>query len=72
MSFSPSLLFLSLVAGTIGLALLAYGKKQARLPHVVVGVLFMVYPYFTPTAVSMLVVGALLGAGLWWVIRLGW
>ena len=72
MSFSPSLLLLSFVAGTIGLALLAYGKKQARLPHVIVGLLFMIYPYFTETLTSMLLVGVLLGAGLWWVCRLGW
>jgi hypothetical protein len=35
-------------------------------------VVLMVYPYFTPTATSLAVVGALIGAGLWWAIRLGW
>jgi hypothetical protein len=32
----------------------------------------MVSPYFTSTITSMLVVAAVIGAGLWWVIRLGW
>lgn len=72
MSFSPSSLLLSFALGGIGLALLAYGKKQQRWPHVIVGLLFVVYPYFIESALVMLLVGAALGAGLWWVVRLGW
>jgi hypothetical protein len=49
-----------------------YGKKQARIPHLVWGVLFIVYPYLVPSASWMLAIGAGLGVGLWWVIRLGW
>ena len=72
MSLDPIWLFLSLIPGGIGFVLLVYGKKQLRWPQMVAGLAFMVYPYFTPTVMSMVAVGALLGALLWMAIRLGW
>jgi hypothetical protein len=68
----PAWLFLSLIPGGIGFVLFVYGKKQARWPQLVAGLAFMAYPYFTPSIVSMTVVGALLGAALWIAIRGGW
>jgi len=65
-------LFLSLIPGGIGFVLFVYGKKQQRWPHLAAGLLFMVYPYFTPSIVSMTLVGALLGGALWVAIRGGW
>jgi hypothetical protein len=65
-------LFLSLIPGGIGFVLFVYGKKQGRWPQLVAGLAFMVYPYFTPSVISMTVVGALLGGGLWVAIRGGW
>jgi len=32
----------------------------------------MVYPYFTPTLVSLCVTGAAIGLILWYAVRLGW
>lgn len=72
MSFDPNELLLSLLAGSIGLVLFIYGRRQSRMPQLVGGLLFMVYPYFTANTTWMLVVGAALGVGLWWVIRIGW
>jgi hypothetical protein len=43
---SAGILFLSLVIGSIGLALFIYGKRQSRLPQLVGGLLLMAYPYF--------------------------
>ena len=71
MSFEPGMLFLSLVTGTIGLALFVYGKKQARWPQMIAGLAFMVYPYFVTGMTVLVVVGLILGALLWWMIRLG-
>jgi hypothetical protein len=68
----PAWLFLSLIPGGIGFVLFVYGKKQARWPQLVAGLAFMAYPYFTPSIVSMTIVGALLGAALWVAIRGGW
>ncbi len=72
MTLDATWLFLSLIPGGIGFVLFVYGKKQGRWPQLVAGLAFMIYPYFTPTVVSMTVVGALLGAGLWVAIRGGW
>ena len=71
MSFEPGLLFLSLVTGTIGLALFVYGKKQTRWPQMAAGLAFMVYPYFVTDMVGIVVVGLVLGALLWWTLRAG-
>ncbi len=72
LNLDPTLIFLSLIPGGIGFVLFVYGKKQHRWPQLVAGLVFMVYPYFTPSALSMIGVGALLGAGLWATLRLGW
>jgi hypothetical protein len=68
----PTWLFLSLIPGAIGFVLFVYGKKQQRAIHLLAGLAFMVYPYFTPTATSMSVVGVALGAALWLAVRAGW
>ena len=71
-TLDPTWLFLSLIPGGIGFVLFVYGKKQERWPHLVAGLAFMVYPYFTPGVVALAGVGVLLGAMLWMAVRLGW
>jgi len=72
MSLDPTWLFLSLIPGGIGFVLLVYGKKQERWPQLAAGLVLMVYPYFTPTILSLVGVGTVVGALLWMAIRLGW
>ena len=72
MTLDPTWLFVSLIPGGIGFVLLAYGKKQGRWPHVVAGLLLMVYPYFTATVVPLVATGAAIGGLLWYAVRLGW
>jgi len=72
MSLDPTWLFLSLIPGGIGFVLLVYGKKQGRWPQLVAGLLFMVYPYFATSVVSLVVTGGVIGVLLWYAIRLGW
>ena len=72
MNFDPTWLFLSLIPGGVGFVLFKYGRKQERWPQVVAGLAFMVYPYFTTSIAALVSVGALLGVGLWYAIRLGW
>jgi hypothetical protein len=72
MSIDPTWLFVSLIPGGVGFVLLAYGRKQDRWPHIVAGLLMMVYPYFTPGLPALFVTGAAIGAGLWYAVRLGW
>jgi len=72
MTLEPGPLFLSILFGLVGSALLLYGKKQQRIPQMIAGLLFIVFPYFTASTMSMSVVGAAVAAGLWWVLREGW
>ena len=46
--------------------------KQQRWPQLAAGLMFMVYPYFASGLVPLVVIGAVIGFGLWYVIRLGW
>jgi uncharacterized membrane protein len=71
-ALDPWWLFLSLIPGGIGFVLFVYGKKEQRWPMIVGGLVFMVYPYFTPTVTEMVGVGVLLGVGLWLTVRAGW
>ena len=72
MDFSVGALMASLIAGSIGMGLVVYGRKQRRVPHLVVGLALIVFPYFLSSA---LLIGAiaigLLGL-LWLLSRLGY
>jgi hypothetical protein len=72
MSFDPGSILLELLVGGVGFVLFTYGRKQQRAPHLVVGLLFMVYPVFVSSLLALVVVAILLGGGLWWAVRLGW
>jgi hypothetical protein len=55
------------------MVLFVYGKKQGRWGMVVAGLVFMVYPYFTETITSLLVVGVVLSVLTWLGMRdSGW
>ena len=72
MDFSPSALFASLLVSSVGFALLRYGKKQARAPQLIVGLLLTVGPYFVATAALTYGLAAVAIGGLWWAVRMGW
>jgi hypothetical protein len=72
MTFDPNWLLLSLIPSGIGFVLFTYGKKQQRWPHFAAGLLFMVYPYFATTVMSLIAAGGAIGFGLWYAVYLGW
>lgn len=72
MEFDPTLLMLSLVPSGIGFVLFTYGRKQDRWPQLLCGLLLMVYPYFTGTVGTMVSVRIFLGAGLYFMLAVGW
>ena len=72
MDLDPTWLFLSLIPGGVGFVLAVYGKKQGRWPHAVAGLLFMVYPYFTNSVMSLVGVGAAIGLALYFALQAGW
>jgi len=72
MSLDPTWLFLSLIPSGAGFVLFIYGKKEVRPPQLVSGLLLMVYPFFATSVISLVAVGAVIGAGLWWALKMGW
>jgi hypothetical protein len=64
-------LFATMVASTLGFGVFTYGRKQVRMPHIVVGVLLMIVPGFVDgTTTVWALTGASLGA-LWLGTRYG-
>jgi hypothetical protein len=70
--FETSSLLASLVIGSVGFVLLAYGKKQSRVPHMAVGIALMAYPYFVSNVILMSGIAVVLVALLWLATRFGW
>lgn len=72
MDFDASSLLASLLVGSIGLGLFLYGKKQTRLPQLLVGLALMAFPYFVSSAALVYAIAGGLLAGLWAAVRWGW
>jgi hypothetical protein len=72
MDFDPTWLMLSLIPGGVGFVLLTYGKKAGRWPHAVAGLLFIAYPYFATSVLSLVGVGAAIGLALFYAVQQGW
>ncbi len=50
--------------GLIGIALISYGRKDVRVPHMVVGGVLLVYPYFVGNWIIIIGIAAFLLGGL--------
>jgi hypothetical protein len=72
MNFEPGYLIASLIIGSIGFVLLMYGKKQSRPPHMIMGLILCVYPYFVQNVIAMSSIAIVLLAALWFAVRWGW
>jgi hypothetical protein len=71
MSFDTPTLLAGLLVSSIGFVLLSYGKKMSRPPHLLVGLVLMVYPYFVPGAILTLAIGGVLLGVLWLAVKRG-
>ena len=72
MSFDTGSLLTSLLVSSVGFVLLTYGRRMGRAPHLLAGLVLLVYPYFVPGVLIMVVIGAVIIGGLWLAVRLGW
>ena len=54
---SVSELLWGVLFGSIGLGFFLYGKKQTMVVPLVCGLALMVYPYFMPNTVTLILVG---------------
>src|SRR5262249_28041884 len=71
MNLDGNALLASILIGSVGFVSFAYGKKQRRLPQMLVGFALMGFPFFVSSVPWMLAIAlALLGA-LWVMLRLG-
>lgn len=52
----------SLLFSSLGFAYFVYGKRQQRLSALLAGVGLMVYPYFVPNTLLLVILGAALSA----------
>ena len=71
MDLDANALLASLLVGSIGLVAFIYGKRQSRLPQLVVGLVLMVYPYFVSNVLLMLGIAVGLLAAMYVAIRQG-
>jgi hypothetical protein len=69
MDFDANSLIASLIIGGIGTVSFIYGRKQSRVPQMVVGVLLIAYPYFISNVFLMIGIAVALLAALWASIR---
>ena len=60
--------FISLV----GLAVLMYGRKEVRVPHMAAGAILIVFPYFVGIWWLAILIAVVILTGLAIVSRLGW
>lgn len=72
MDFDANSLLASLLVSSIGFVLVVYGKKMARPPHLIAGIILLVFPYFVSGALWILLIGALLTGLLWFFVKNGW
>jgi hypothetical protein len=72
MSFDTTSLLTSLVVSSLGFVLLTYGRKMSRPPHLIAGLVLLVYSYFVPGPLLMVLIGVVIVAALWLAVRLGW
>jgi hypothetical protein len=56
----------------IGIGLIMYGRKAGRVPHLAVGLILVVYPYFVWNVAVQIAVAVVLLLGLGLVSRLGY
>ncbi|HEY6079040.1 MAG TPA: hypothetical protein VIW29_09570 [Polyangiaceae bacterium] len=62
----------SIVVSGVGCVFFSYGRKMSRAPHVVAGIVMMVFPYFVSNVLAMFGIGALLCALLYMAVRVGY
>jgi hypothetical protein len=59
---SPAILLWGVLFSSIGLGFFLYGKKQRAVVPLVCGLVLMIYPYFIPNVLALVVIGAALTA----------
>lgn len=72
MNLDASTLIAGFVVSGVGFVLFSYGRKLGRVPHIVVGLVLMVFPYFVPSVPLVFGIGVLLCGLLYGATRAGY
>jgi hypothetical protein len=59
---NAGVLLWGLLFSSIGLGFFLYGKKQRAVVPLVCGLVLMIYPYFIPNVIALVVIGVALSA----------
>jgi len=70
MQLDMNWLLLSMLVSSVGAGLFIYGKKETRLPYMLVGGIYCLYPYFVRNSLLMVIIAAVLGIVLWFAAKL--
>jgi len=70
-NLDPAWLVASLLVGSLGVGLLAYGKRQLRMPQVLAGLLLLGASTLAPTVLWMLAGTGVVLASLYGAVRAG-
>ena len=72
MNFDLTTIVCGLLVSSVGFVLFQYGRKMSRAPHVGVGLVLMVFPYFVPGVWLMFGIAALLCGLLFLAVQRGY
>ena len=72
MDFSAGSIIAGFFVSGVGFVLFKYGRKMGRVPHVLAGLVLMVFPYFVPNPYLMFGIAGALCALLYGATRLGY
>jgi hypothetical protein len=72
MNLDGNAILVSLLVGLVGAACFVYGKRQGRVPPMVIGAALTIYPYFVSNVAVMIAIAVALLVALWGAVRLGW
>jgi len=56
-ALDTSILLWSVLFGSVGIGFFMYGKKQSAVVPLVCGIILMIFPYFIPNTILLVVVG---------------
>ncbi|HEX5053978.1 MAG TPA: hypothetical protein VFZ65_19525 [Planctomycetota bacterium] len=71
MDIPTSVLVTGFLVSTVGFSFFLYGKKQARLPQLVAGLLMMAVPMLLPSVLWISVAGLASIGGVWIAVQTG-
>ena len=64
-------LITSMLVSSVGFVLLVYGRKMGRPPHILTGIVLLIFPYFVSSVLAMLGIAFVLCLLLWIAVQRG-